>query len=82
MSLTSVLNRADITAEWLTSDCSASDRQATIQQWDSGTISVLALLTVLVLTIQKSRKSSSWVAVDQLRMPCRVQGGFTKTAIR
>ena len=76
MSLTSVLKRADIAAEWLTSDCSASDRQAIIQNGTVEAFQYWHLLNVLVLTIQKSRKSSSWVAVDQLRMLCRVQEGF------
>ena len=56
MSLTSDLNRAGINAEWLTSDCSASDRQAIIEKWDSGTISVLASTYCVGLDNSKVKK--------------------------
>ena len=42
MSLTRCNKEAKITAEWLTSDCTADQRERIIDKWDAGKISVLA----------------------------------------
>eukprot|EP00985_Skeletonema_marinoi_P015016 scaffold7663_cov98-Skeletonema_marinoi.AAC.1 len=42
MSLTRSIKEAKITAEWLTSDCTADQRERIIDKWDAGKISVLA----------------------------------------
>ena len=42
MSLTQSIKNAKITAEWLTSDCTADQRENIIDRWDAGKISVLA----------------------------------------
>jgi len=56
MSLTSALTRGGVTAEWLTSDCNAYDRQVIIQKWDSGSISVLASTYCVGLDNSKVKK--------------------------
>ena len=42
MSLAQSVNNAQISAKWLTSDCTADQREQIIEEWDAGKISVLA----------------------------------------